>query len=80
MGFTIVISSFFACVSQARKAFILSMVRGIVAVIPDLWLLSLSFGMDGIRSAMPVAEVITVILSLTFLINYKKYCDLNFNY
>jgi putative MATE family efflux protein len=72
MGFNIVTTSYFACVSQAKRAFVISLVRGIVAVVPVLCMLSLLFGMDGIWASMPVAEWLTALISIYFLICYKK--------
>lgn len=72
MGINIVTASFLACVSKAKAAFAISFSRGIAAVLPAVLLLPLLLGMDGVWIAMPAAEAAALIISVIFVINYKK--------
>ena len=67
MGINIVTISYFACIGQSRSAFLISIMRGIVAVVPSIAILSALWGIDGVWSAMPAAEAIAAMISL-FLI------------
>ena len=50
--------------------------RGFVVIIASVFLLSYLFKMTGVWLAFPVAEAITFIVSLSFLVGIKKKNDL----
>lgn len=71
-GLNIFLSLAFSSMSKAAPAFIISIMRGFVVIIASVFLLSYLFKMTGVWLAFPVAEVITFIASLSFLIGIKK--------
>lgn len=64
MGINIVASSYLASLSKAAPSFILSVLRGAVAVIPAVFLLSSLFGAEGVWLAVPCAEAVTFLVLL----------------
>ncbi len=72
MGLNIVSASLFACVAQPRQAALLSVMRGFGAVIPLVLLLSSLFGLTGVWMTIPVAEALTLLLNLCFLVFYFR--------
>ncbi|MBD7916036.1 MATE family efflux transporter [Clostridium sp. Sa3CUN1] len=72
MGINIVTTSFFASINEARESFIISIMRGLIVVIPLIILLPKLFGMTGVWLTIPLAEVITLLISIIFYIKYRK--------
>lgn len=64
MGINIVASSYLASLSKAAPSFLLSVLRGAVAVIPAVLLLSSLFGTEGVWLAVPCAEAATFLVLL----------------
>ena len=75
-GLNIFLSLAFSSMSKAAPAFIISIMRGFVVIIASVFLLSYLFKMTGVWLAFPVAEAITFIVSLSFLVGIKKKNDL----
>ena len=71
-GLNIFLSLAFSSMSKAAPAFIISIMRGFVVIIASVFLLSYLFKMTGVWLAFPVAEAITFIVSLSFLVGIKK--------
>lgn len=72
MGINIVTTSFFASINEAKESFIISIMRGLIVVIPLILLLPKLFGMTGVWLTIPLAEVITLIISIIFYLKYRK--------
>lgn len=71
-GFNIFGSSFFTALNNGAVSAIISFLRTLVFQVAALVLLPLLFGIDGIWSAVLVSELMTLILTVTFLIKKKK--------
>lgn len=69
-GFNILASSYFTALSNAKISIIISGLRGLVVQSAAILLLPLIFGVTGIWYAVPVAEVITVVVSIV-LVRYS---------
>ncbi len=67
MGVNILASSYLASLSKGGPAFALSILRGAVAVIPTVLLLSRMFGLIGVWLAVPCAETLTFLIFLGML-------------
>lgn len=68
LGFNTVVATFFTSVEKALPAHVLSLLRGLVLIIPLAFIMSALWGMNGIWLCFPVAEAITAIFgSLIFL-------------
>ncbi|MBU3144092.1 MATE family efflux transporter [Clostridium sp. CF012] len=72
MGFNIVTASFFASANQSGKAFTVSMARGFIAVIPSIFILPYFLKMTGVWLSIPCAELITLLVSILFVMHYFK--------
>ena len=72
MGINMVTISYFACIGQPKSAFLISIMRGIVAVVPSIAILSALWGIDGVWSAMPTAEAIAAMISFFLIAKDRK--------
>ncbi|MGG7144478.1 MATE family efflux transporter [Clostridium nigeriense] len=72
MGLNIVTTSFFASINKARESFIISISRGLVVVVPLILLLPNIFGMTGVWLTIPLAEVVTLLISVILYLKYRK--------
>ncbi|MFL2100884.1 MATE family efflux transporter [Desemzia sp. FAM 23989] len=70
MGINIVTIAFFSAVAKPRQSFILSLLRGLILIVPILFLLASFFDLTGVWLTMPVTEGLTLILTLVFLTHY----------
>ncbi len=59
----IIRSGAFAATGQAKESFLISMIRGIFALLLFVWLLSRLFGVIGVWLSFPAAELFTLILT-----------------
>lgn len=71
IGMQVISSSFFLAIGKANKSFILSMLRQVFLLIPLILILPKYFGMGlmGIWTAVPIADTLAVLITLTFLAN-----------
>lgn len=72
IGFQIVISNFFQSIGKAQKSIILSLSRQVLFLIPALLILPPIFGLNGVWAAMPVSDVVSVLLALHFYMRQTK--------
>lgn len=72
MGLNIVTTSFFASINKAKESFIISIMRGLIVVVPLIILLPKLFDMTGVWLTIPLAEAITLLMSFVFYIRYRK--------
>ncbi|MCX7022997.1 MAG: MATE family efflux transporter [Spirochaetes bacterium] len=68
IGFQIVAANYFQAVGKPRQAMFLSLSRQVLVLIPLIVVLPLSFGLEGLWYAPPVADVISSILTAAFFI------------
>ncbi|CAM4369918.1 multidrug transporter MatE [Bacillus manliponensis] len=59
LGYNIVYAEYFQSVRQTRKSTFIIISRGLVFIIPLLWIMPMLFGVNGIWLVMPVAELLT---------------------
>ena len=72
MGFNIVVSMYFTSVGRALPAHLVSVLRGLVLILPLAFLLPALMGVSGVWLALPATEGAVSILSLALLIKIKK--------
>ena len=73
MSVNVVTISFFASQGAAKESFLLSILKGIVFVLPLLYLLPSAMGTAGIWLTVPLAELITILLcGLLLVVHFKK--------
>jgi Na+-driven multidrug efflux pump len=72
-GLNTVIASYFSAQREALPALIISLARGVVLIGFFAVVLGLMFGMNGVWASYPVAEGVTLIIAISFLIiNARK--------
>ncbi|WP_439744422.1 MATE family efflux transporter [Bacillus pseudomycoides] len=62
LGYNIVYGEYFQSVRQTRKSVFIILSRGLLFIIPLLWIMPKLFGVNGIWLVMPVSEVLTAIV------------------
>ncbi|MCM1291126.1 MAG: MATE family efflux transporter [Prevotella sp.] len=73
VGFQIVATNFFQSLGMAGKAVFLSLTRQIIFMIPLLFILPPIFRLDGVWSAFPIADFLSVVVAAIMLtIQIKK--------
>lgn len=71
VGFNIIISVYFTCIDHPFPSHIISLMRGLLIIIPMAIILSDMFGMSGVWLAFPVTELIVMIIALLFILKRK---------
>lgn len=66
-GWNILGTSVLSAMEQARAAFVASMLRGFVLILACAFALAALFGMTGVWLAYPVAEALTLVVTLVYL-------------
>ena len=67
MGFNIISATFHQSLESFREATLISLARGLLFLVPVLFVLSSLLGLDGIWATVPFAELLTMALSLWLL-------------
>ncbi|MGN0027173.1 MAG: MATE family efflux transporter, partial [Clostridium sp.] len=70
MGINIVTTSFFASINKPKESFAISMIRGLIIVIPLILLLPNFLGMTGVWLTIPLSEAITLFISIIIYFKY----------
>ncbi len=65
-------SIFFQAVGKPFRAIIASMIRDIVCFIPLIIILPLSFGIEGILYAAPIADIVAILITTLLTISFFK--------
>ena len=71
-GINIFASGYFTALNNGKISAFISMMRTFVLEVGALLLLPAVWGLDGVWLALPVAEFIAAVISVTLLIRYKK--------
>lgn len=67
MGINIITSTFHQSLESFREATLISLARGLIFLVPALFLLGEVFGVNGIWATVPVCEGLTLLLSVLLL-------------
>ncbi|MEI0581529.1 MATE family efflux transporter [Brachyspira pilosicoli] len=79
VGYNIVTCVYFSAKDKAKPAFIISILRGFIFIIPSIFILSSVFKMTGVWLSFPAAEILTSIFSLIFFIRSRNKLISNIN-
>ena len=71
VGYNIILATFFTSIEKALPAHILSLLRGLILIIPMAFLMSALWEMIGIWLAYPITEFITALIGLVIYSKYK---------
>lgn len=72
IGYNIILATFFTSIEKALPAHFLSILRGLVLIIPMAFFLSALWGMTGVWLTYPVTEFLTALLGFVIDRHYKK--------
>lgn len=67
VGFQVILGGYFQAVDKAGKAIVLTLTRQIVFIIPLMYIMPKYFGMDGLWSFSPTADLLSSFIAFTFL-------------
>lgn len=79
MGYNIILAVFFTSIEKALPAHILSLLRGLILIVPMAFFLSSFAGMTGIWLTYPLTELLVALLGFV-IINKINNSILNFNH
>ena len=68
IGFQIVSTNLFQCLGMVRKSVFLSLSRQLIFLLPALYILPLSFGIEGVWASYPVSDLLAFICTLILII------------
>ncbi len=72
VGIQMVTAGVFQALGKAKAAFVISLARQVLFLIPALLILPLFFQLNGIWLAFPLAELLSFILALFFISRYRS--------
>ncbi len=79
IGIQMVTGGVFQALGKAKEAFVMSMARQILFLIPMLFLLPPFFGLTGVWLAFPVADLFSFILAIWLIKKHSEYFSINLN-
>lgn len=71
-GINIIIAMYFSATEHAKDAFIISIARGCIVIVPLVLLLSRVWGMAGVWSAFVLAEFIVTLIAISIMLKRKR--------
>lgn len=74
-GINIVSAAYFSAIEKYKKAFLISICRGFLIIIPMVILLSNILGMNGVWLSFVLTDFIVALISVTLLFKNKKFID-----
>ncbi|WP_440896471.1 MATE family efflux transporter [Amphibacillus sp. Q70] len=69
-GINFILIYFMAAIGKARPSFIISLLRGLILIIPILLIMSKAIGLTGIWLTMPIVECMTFLIGVSILYRY----------
>lgn len=72
IGYNIILSTFFTSIEKAVPAYVLSLLRGFILIIPLAFVLSALWSMIGVWLTYPVAEFLTAVLGVLMYERIKR--------
>lgn len=72
VGCNIILATFFTSIEKALPAHILSILRGLVLIVPMAFFMSALWGMTGVWLAYPITEFFTALLGFLIYRHYKN--------
>lgn len=73
IGFQMVSSNFFQSIGKVKKSIFLSLTRQVIILIPLLFFLPHFFGIEGVWMSMPIADLVSTIITAILIIKQVKY-------
>ena len=76
IGFNIVTAAFFSAIEKAMPAQGISLLRGMILIVPMAYLLAMAGGMTGIWLTVPVTEAVVCIIGIVLIVKWWKGSEL----
>lgn len=68
IGFGITASNFFQCLGMVKISIFMALTRQLIFLVPPLYLLPLWLGQDGVWISFPVADTLSLIMAVIFIV------------
>lgn len=65
-------ATYFSSIDRPKNAFIISLLRGFIIIIPAAFILSALFGINGVWLSMTVSELLVLVVSVSMLMRKKN--------
>ncbi|MCL1822064.1 MAG: MATE family efflux transporter [Prolixibacteraceae bacterium] len=75
VGFQIIAGNFFQAINKASISIFITLMRQVLILLPLIYFLSASYGLDGIWAAFPLSDVIAALMVSFFLIREWRKLD-----
>lgn len=72
VGFNVVAAVYFSAAGRPRPGFVISILRGLVLILPLTFLLAELWGMTGVWLTFPVTETLTALVGMAFLLLERR--------
>lgn len=73
MGFNMITGTYFAATSYSKESFLISIFRGLLFIIPFIFILPILFGINGVWLTMTCSEVLTLFVSIFYIKRRSTY-------
>lgn len=71
-GINIIAAAFLSAADRPVHAFVISLLRGLILILPAAWILSVLFGLTGVWMSVPVTEAIVCLVSTVMIIRQMR--------
>lgn len=72
MGFNMITVTYFASTSYSKESFLISIFRGLLFIIPFIYILPTFFGINGVWLTILCSELLTIFVSIFYIIKRKS--------
>jgi putative MATE family efflux protein len=72
IGFQMVAGSFFQAIGRARPAFVLTLSRQVIALLPLIFILTHFYGLTGLWASFPIADFVAVSVSTVWVVTAMR--------
>ena len=71
-GLNIIAAAFYAACTKTKESFLISMMRGVILILPAVLILPRAAGTDGIWLSFGTAEALTLVFSAVTIVRYFR--------
>lgn len=73
MGFNMITSTYFAATSYSKESFLISIFRGLLFIVPFIFILPILFGINGVWLTITCSELLTLFVSIYYIKRKSTY-------
>lgn len=67
MGFNMITCTYFAATSYSKESFLISILRGLIFIVPFIFILPILFGINGVWLTITCSELLTLFVSIYYI-------------